>query len=122
MMIYRNILEELGLRGDNVGRLSLRESTSKLGLDNQSAIAAFSSPSIPNSARHVKMDHNYIRDLVAEGDIDLEYVPTDRMTADFLTKALPRRRLCTFAILQMRCKSKQRLGEIAGSIAYNDLS
>ena len=91
-MIYRNILTELGLKGEEIGTLGMnpKEDKAKLGMDNQAAISAFSSPTVPNNSRHIKMDHNFLRDLVAEKEIVLHYVDTESMTADILTKPLAR--------------------------------
>ena len=38
----------------------------------------------------MKMNHNYVRDLVADQDIVIHFVETANMIADILTKALAR--------------------------------
>jgi hypothetical protein len=96
MMCHRNVLEEIGIIGTGPkatpGTLDLKKQKeqAKLGVDNQAAMKQLSAVGIPNNARHVKMDHNYVRDLVADKEIVIHYVETENMIADILTKALAR--------------------------------
>lgn len=59
--------------------------------DNQASIAIAKRPTCGSSLRHIKINYHYTKELVRTGQIRLEYCPTDRMIADILTKALPRR-------------------------------
>jgi hypothetical protein len=45
-----------------------------------------------SNTRHVKLQYHFIRELVSEGEVRVEYCPTDRMIADIMTKALPKPR------------------------------
>jgi hypothetical protein len=39
--------------------------------------------------KHINIHYHFIRDVVKKGYIKLQYCPTDDMTVDILTKALP---------------------------------
>jgi transposase InsO family protein len=58
--------------------------------DNQSALAIAENPCYHKRTKHFDIKHHYIRDQVQKGVITLQYLPTAQMTADILTKALPR--------------------------------
>ncbi len=58
--------------------------------DNQGAICLASNPIAHKKSKHIQIRHHYIRECVADGSIELIYVPTAEMVADLLTKALPR--------------------------------
>jgi len=76
---YRNILQELGFE---------QTSPTTLLEDNQACIAMTSSLLCSSKARHIKLDHHYIREQVHNGEIALEYCQTADMVADIFTKAL----------------------------------
>jgi hypothetical protein len=78
---YRNILEEIGFK---------QSSPTVLLEDNQACIAMTSSLLCSSKARHIKLDHHYIREQVENGEIVLEYCQTADMVADIFTKALPK--------------------------------
>lgn len=56
--------------------------------DNQGSIALAHNPVFHSRTKHIDIQHNYIRDEVASKRIELSYVPTDKMIAYGLTKAL----------------------------------
>lgn len=60
--------------------------------DNQGAIATASQPSHTpsNRSKHIDIRFHIVREAIANGLIRLEYTRTTEMTADILTKALPR--------------------------------
>ena len=62
--------------------------------DNQSAIAMTKNPQFHGRAKHIDIKHHFIRQLVAQGTIVLEYCPTVEMAADMLTKGLGRETFC----------------------------
>lgn len=80
-MWMKNFLSEINLaqpppfllNGDNLGSLSLTETTKGHGL-----------------SKHIDIRYHYIRDRVKEGDIAVRAVRTTENVADILTKALPR--------------------------------
>lgn len=77
----RNLLQELGygVSGE-----------SPLFMDNQSAIQVSKNPEHHGRMKHLDLAHFWLRDEVAKGSIQIEYVPTQEQLADILTKPLPR--------------------------------
>jgi hypothetical protein len=57
--------------------------------DNQSAIASANSPICSAKSRHVKVCYHYVRELIRDDLMRLEYVTSQKMLADVFTKALP---------------------------------
>ena len=57
--------------------------------DNQSALASLKTgkPSSKRS-RHINIKYFYLKDKVDREELELEYLPTDEMIADVLTKPL----------------------------------
>jgi hypothetical protein len=75
---YKQLLGELGfpnppvvLAGDNTGAISLAHNPVNHG-----------------RTKHIRLAWHYLREVVTEGDVVLEYVPTALQNADFLTKPL----------------------------------
>jgi hypothetical protein len=64
--------------------------------DNQGAIAAAKNPQFHARMKHVEIQHNFVREKVSDGAIQLEYVNTERQVADGLTKALDKGRFERF--------------------------
>ena len=58
--------------------------------DNQSAIAMTENPAFHGRTKHIDIRVHFIRDLVANGDVEIRYINTDKQAADILTKALAR--------------------------------
>ena len=58
--------------------------------DNQGAIALAKNPLHHGRAKHIDIQHHWVRGQIADGIVDLQYVPTDKQVADGLTKALCR--------------------------------
>ena len=63
-----------------------------LYMDNQSAmkIAMSSASQVNERTKHIDIRFHFVRDAYQQGRIRIEYLPTADMTADILTKALPR--------------------------------
>jgi hypothetical protein len=73
-----------------IGTLTL--STSKattLFCDNQAALHLAKTDNYHARTKHIDTRFHFVRDVEARGEISLAYCPTDDMTADILTKALP---------------------------------
>uniref|UniRef100_A0AAV1V3K5 Integrase catalytic domain-containing protein n=1 Tax=Peronospora matthiolae TaxID=2874970 RepID=A0AAV1V3K5_9STRA len=56
--------------------------------DNQGCIALAKNPVYHARTKHIDIKYHFLRDKVEEGVIELEYMPTEAMIADGLTKAL----------------------------------
>jgi transposase InsO family protein len=65
-------------------------STTTLHCDNQAALKLATDDNYHARTKHIDIRYHFIRQVVASGAIDITYCPTDDMTADILTKALPR--------------------------------
>ena len=57
--------------------------------DSQSAIALTKDGSYHTQTKHIDIQYHFIHFVVQNGTINLIYCPTEDMTADILTKALP---------------------------------
>jgi hypothetical protein len=67
--------------------------------DSQGAIALIKSGAITARTKHIHIPFLFTHELVASGNIVLEYCHTDNMVADILTKALPREKVEHFVRL-----------------------
>ena len=67
--------------------------------DSQSAIAMTKDGSYHARTKHIDIRYHFIRFIVQNGSINLIYCPTENMTADILTKALPNAKAKHFAAL-----------------------
>jgi hypothetical protein len=47
-------------------------------------------------SKHIEIKYYFIRDKVQEGEVKLEYIPTNEQTADILTKPLSRIKFAYF--------------------------
>jgi hypothetical protein len=65
--------------------------TVPLRMDNQSAIVLIRNPAAgaQNRSKHIDVAYNFARHRVLAGDISVNFVKTQDMTADILTKQLP---------------------------------
>ena len=62
----------------------------KLFEDNQGAIQMAENPITNSASKHIRVRYHFIREIVAEKEIEIEHVGTEDQHADFLTEALPR--------------------------------
>jgi len=58
--------------------------------DNQGCIALSRNPVSHSRAKHIDIRHHFIRERVANKEVDLKFCSTREMVADVVTKALPR--------------------------------
>ena len=58
--------------------------------DNQGAIALAKNPQFHARTKHIDIQHHFVREKQCSGEVDLQYVPTEKQVADGLTKALAR--------------------------------
>ena len=77
----RTLLNELGFRQQN---------TTTIHQDNMSSISLAHNPVNHRRTKHIDIIYHHIRELIESKEIMLTYCPTDQMTADIMTKPLPR--------------------------------
>jgi len=65
--------------------------------DNQGSIALSKNPVFHDRSKHIDIQYHYARELIRNGRIMLNYVPTADMLAGLLTKSLPRVRHVTLS-------------------------
>ncbi|XP_068638430.1 secreted RxLR effector protein 161-like [Aristolochia californica] len=75
----RRILTDIGI--------PLTESTT-LNFDSQSCIAMAKNPVFHARTKHIEIQYHYVRELIEEEPIYMEYCPTEDNHADIFTKAL----------------------------------
>ena len=64
--------------------------TLEIKVDNQSSIALSKNPTQHARTKHIDIQHHFVREQVEEGNVKLEYCPSEDMVADVMTKALGR--------------------------------
>ena len=66
------------------------KSTTTLYCDNQAALRLATDDNYHARTKHIDVRYHFIRQVIASGALRLVYCPTDDMTADILTKGLPK--------------------------------
>jgi hypothetical protein len=72
-----------------------QEETITLLCDNQSSIKLVNNQSFIQSQKHMEIQHQFIREKVEDGSINVEYIPTSQQLADIFTKPRGRTRFKT---------------------------
>jgi Reverse transcriptase (RNA-dependent DNA polymerase) len=67
-------------------------SPTTLLMDNQSAIAIAKNPTHHERTKHIEVRYHFLKRMVEDGKIKLEYVPTMEQPADAMTKGLARKK------------------------------
>lgn len=62
--------------------------------DNQSTIRVVNDPKDHGRLKHVDVKLHYIRSMIQQGRIRVEYIPSERQIADIMTKSLPNGPFC----------------------------
>lgn len=88
--------------------------TTTLFMDSQSGMALTKNPEFKKRTKHIDIAYHFVRECVANGTISVEYIPTDDMTADVLTKALPQikheKHICAMGLGPVPVSSAKRGG------------
>lgn len=63
-------------------------STIRLNCDNQSALKMATNHQCHNRSKHVDVKHHFVRETVKSGKVEVNYLSTNEMPADLLTKGL----------------------------------
>ncbi|HEV7738704.1 MAG TPA: Ty1/Copia family ribonuclease HI, partial [Chlamydiales bacterium] len=77
----RNLLKEIDYS---------QERATTVYCDNTRAIALAKDASYHTRTKHIDVKHHFVREKVESKEIRFEYIPTNEMVADILTKALPK--------------------------------
>ena len=72
-------------------------------IDSQSAMKMAENCRFRHRSKHISIKYHFIRERISKGKLRLEYVPTAEMTADILTKGLPRSEYGNSLIMQLFC-------------------
>ena len=78
---WQKLLHELGVA---------RHPTTVIHSDSQGSIALSKNPEHHARSKHIDIRHHFIREQVAANHISLQYMPTEDMLADVMTKPLSR--------------------------------
>jgi hypothetical protein len=84
----RTLLKEIGFG---------QEMATVIYADNQGSLSLAKNPVYHARTKHIDVQHHYIRNLVEQGEIELNYVHTSENVADVLTKPLAKIKHLKFA-------------------------
>ncbi len=89
VMWARGILNEMDIQGTVSEKTDTKDDQPIIiYADNQRAIKLTNNPVFQRRIKHIAVKYHYIRDLIDQEQIKLEYRPTMEMIADDLTKPL----------------------------------
>ena len=60
-----------------------------LYIDNQSSISLAKNPAIYSRIKHISIHYHFIREYLKNDEINIQFISTQEMIADILTKPLP---------------------------------
>lgn len=61
----------------------------KLNCDNQGAVKLVENPVFHDRTKPIDIRHQFVREVLMDEEIKLNYIPTDEIVADVFTKGLP---------------------------------
>lgn len=73
-----------------VSAFGINQASVRIRCDSSSALSLAANPTYHARSKHIDIRYQRIREMVVQGDIMLEKVPTKENKADGLTKVLPR--------------------------------
>ena len=62
----------------------------RVNYDSQAAIAYTKDPKYHGKPKHIDIKYNFVRDLVAQEEVNMKYISTHDMVTDPFTKLIPR--------------------------------
>jgi len=65
-------------------------------VDNQSALRLLKNPQSVSRAKHIDVQHHFLRERAIREEVVFRYCPTEKMWADYHTKGLPKEKFKTF--------------------------
>ena len=77
-----------------------KRKTVQLHVDNQGAIAIAKNPVHHKRTKHIDIRYHFIRFEIANGIVNLTYIPSDQNIADMFTKPLPSPKLKQFQAIR----------------------
>ncbi|PSC72953.1 reverse poly isoform A [Micractinium conductrix] len=75
----RKLFQDLGLNLDTIS----------IYADSQTALKLLKNPIVSNRSKYIDVIHHFARERVARNEVTFEYISTDTMVADSITKAVP---------------------------------
>ena len=75
---------------DHLGVIEHAASSLLVNCDSQAAIAYTKDLKYHGKTKHIDTKYNFVKDMVARKDVNLEYIFTHSMIADLITKPIPR--------------------------------
>ena len=85
-------------------------------MDNQSALSVANNPEHHGRMKHLDLHFYWLRDIVADSQIAVHYMPTNTMPADVMTKALSRVKvqdMCSIlGLIERSVRLEERVGNI----------
>lgn len=89
---WRTFLCQLGIHLKNSSNIGNNVSIGTINIfsDSQGGIALTKNPEYHSRTKHIDIQHHFVRDRVSIGNVNIQYICTQDMLADVLTKALSR--------------------------------
>lgn len=75
---------------NDIGLGELVKEPTRLNCDNQAAISYSRNYIARTRTKHIDIRYHLVREAVEDGDVTVQYIPTEENRADIFTKALPR--------------------------------